>query len=87
MRGDSGPIVPDASGAFSVQGTLVDTGGPETTHRDVTFAGTATKSTITLTVSWPTTMDTATGPKPYTMTFGPVALTKGVVPTHWPGCI
>ena len=87
MQGNSGPIVPDATGAFSTKGSLTSVGGPTTTYGDVTFSGTVIGDTLTLTVAWPSTETTSTGTKQVTDTYGPVTLTKGLVPTLWPGCI
>lgn len=87
MQGDSGPIVPDANGAFTAHGTLTTSGGRTMTIKDVTFTGTVTGDAFTLTATWPTTVTTSDGTHPSTDAFGPVTLTKGVVPTRWPGCI
>lgn len=87
MQGDSGAIVPDASGAFTAHGTLTTSGGRIQTISNVTFTGTVSGGAMTLTVTWPTTITTKDGTQPSTDTFGPVTLTKGVVPTRWPGCI
>jgi hypothetical protein len=87
MKGDTGAIVPDASGAFSVSGQVVTTGGGIVTIPNVTFSGTVSGDTMRLTVAWLTTEETPTGVKPYPETYGPVTLTKGVVPDRWPGCI
>jgi hypothetical protein len=87
LHGETGPIRPDARGAFSIGGSLVPKGGLVRTISNVTFSGVVSGDTMTLTVTWPTTIITATGEKPDTSTFGPVTLTKGLAPTRWPGCI
>jgi hypothetical protein len=87
-NGNTGPIVTDAAGHFSLKGTVDSVGGgPTPTISDVTFSGTITGDTMTLTVAWPITLTNANGEHPSTQTYGPVALTKGVVPTRQPGCI
>jgi len=77
-HGVSPAIVPDASGAFTVQGTAVPTGGaiPTGPAPEATFSGTVSGDTITLTI-------TVSGNP---TVFGPFTLAKGVVPEPL-GCI
>lgn len=87
MRGETGPIVPDASGKFTLSGSLTTTGGAIHTISNVTFTGTVEGDTMTFGASWPSTMTTSNGTQPYTETYGPITLTKGLVPERQPGCI
>jgi hypothetical protein len=88
IHGESGPIVPDANGAFTAQGTLTTTSTAAiVTHSNVTFSGTASANILVLTASWPSTITTSTGAQASTETVGPMTLTRGVVPTQYPGCI
>jgi hypothetical protein len=87
MHGDSGPIRPDATGAFTASGSLSTTGGALRTFSDVTFSGTVQGEILTLNATWQTTTTTSAGTEPYTETFGPVTMTKGTAPTRFPGCV
>ncbi len=79
LHGNTGPIVLDANGAFSTQGTLVTTGGEIETFPNATFAGTVAGGSLVLTVSWSTSSSADS--------YGPVTFTKDLVPTQWAGCI
>ena len=87
MHADTNPIVVDASGAFTTQGTVTSTGGPEESFPNAKFTGTVDGNTLTVTASWQTTVTTSTGTMPYTLTYGPATFTKGLVPSRQAGCI
>lgn len=87
FSGQSSTIVPRADGTFSVTGSLTSLGGPVETIDDVTFSGTVSGDTIVFTASWASTITTQNGTQPYTETFGPYTVVKGVTPTQWTPCI
>jgi hypothetical protein len=87
MHADASALIIDPSGAFEGQGTLTTTGGLLTSYPDAKFTGTVSGDTLTLTVTWPTTLTTSTGTMPYTETYGPATFTKNLVPKRSAGCI
>lgn len=75
MRADSGPIVPDVEGRFSVQAEIVaGVGRSVRTIPNATIRGTVAGDAMTLEVEWPSE------------TYGPVTLTKDVLIESASGC-